>query len=105
MNTTKTLITYAVASLVLMIDCGLLDGFEYAFMTFLLIFLWVAVASAVAVLLCVLLWKKPVQLSKDDIFFFVAYHAAIPYSVFAGGMLLINLYYELGLFRLIGGAA
>lgn len=92
MNTTKTLITYTIASLVIIVDFGLLFGFENAFGFFLLYFLWVVGVSAIVVLLCVFLWKKPVQLSKDDIFFFVAYNAAIPYSVFAGAMLLICLY-------------
>ncbi|MDE5564958.1 MAG: hypothetical protein K2I93_07360 [Oscillospiraceae bacterium] len=93
MNTKRTLITYAVASLVLLIDCVLLnlDGIEYAFMMFLLLLLPVLVVSALMVLFCVLLWKKPVQLSKDDIFFFVAYNTAIPYAVLAAALLVIVL--------------
>lgn len=94
MNTKRTFTLYAVASLLMIVDFSLLTeyGIEYGIQMFMMLFLPVLIVSAVLVLICVLLWKKPVQLSKDDIFFFVAYHAVIPYSIFSVAMLIIMLF-------------
>lgn len=91
MNTKQSVTLYAAASLLLLIDCALLNGIEYSFPMFLYFGLPILGISALMVLVCVLLWKKSVQLSKDDIFFFVVYNAAFPFCIFSGAVLLVIL--------------
>lgn len=88
--TTRNLILYAIASLFLMADSIMISGIEGIglFFYFLLPVLGV---SAVMVLLCVLLWKKQVKISGNEMFYFVAYYAAIPYCAFSGSVLVIFL--------------
>ncbi|MEE5992384.1 MAG: hypothetical protein V3G42_03985 [Oscillospiraceae bacterium] len=93
MNTKQTIWIYAISTLVLLIDYILMDfGIEYALMVMVLFLLPVLGISALLVLICVMLWKKSVQLSKDDIFFFVVYNTAIPYGAFAIVLLIIMLF-------------
>lgn len=92
MNTKQTLILYAADTLVLFVDFALMGyGIEGVMQIFLLLLLPILAVAALMVLLSVILWKKSLQLSKDDIFFFVAYNTAIPYGVFASALLLIML--------------
>ena len=79
MNTTKTLALYAAATLVMFIDFALMNyGFKYALQMLMLSALPILITAALMVLVCVLLWKKPMQLTNKDIFLFVVYNTATP---------------------------
>ncbi|MBE6876829.1 MAG: hypothetical protein E7496_08965 [Ruminococcus sp.] len=93
MNTKQTIWIYAIATFILLIDYLLMDfGIEYALMMMVLFLLPVLGISALLVLICVMLWKKSVQLSKDDIFFFVVYNTAFSYGALAAVLLIIMLF-------------
>jgi len=92
-NTKQTIWIYAIATFILLIDYLLMDfGIEYALMMMVLFLLPVLGISALLVLICVMLWKKSVQLSKDDIFFFVVYNTAFSYGALAAVLLIIMLF-------------
>ena len=94
MNTKQTIWIYAIATLILLIDYVLMGfGIEYGLMMMVLFSFPVIGICALLVLICVMLWKKAVHLSKDDIFFFVVYNTAIPYGVLATVLLIIMLFH------------
>ena len=100
MNTKQTLILYATDTFVLIVDFILMDynigGIDFAILLLLPIFgLPILAVAALMTLLSVILWKNPVQLSKDDIFFFVVYNTAIPYGCFSVALLLIMLVWQI----------
>lgn len=92
MNTKKTLIFYAADTLILLIDFFLMNhDIEYALLFLVICLLPILAVATLMTLLSVILWKKSVQLSKDDIFFFVAYNTVIPYGCFSVAFLVIML--------------